>query len=444
MNLYYEVYGCEMNKSQAYSLQRYLEKNNHISVNNIKLADIILIFTCSVRYTAEQRAIGRLHYFKYLKKEKPFLKVIILGCLSEQENKFFIEKKLADLVIGTINHHYVLEYLNSLENEKEKTKYDDYDRHIDYEKYFNLTTSSNNKIEFLNSYVDPKLPYKSFVTIIHGCSNYCSYCIVPYLRGKEVSRKKQEIIEDIENLAKNGVKEIVLLGQNVNAYGKDNNEYSFSELLTDISKIEGIELISFLSSHPKDFSDDLIEVVSSNPKVSKMVHLPLQSGSNKILQMMNRKYDIEKYLSIVEKLKNKNSDIQFSTDIIVGFPDETEDDFQNTLNIVKKVEYLDIFTYRYSQRKLKIIKYMDNISEEVKLDRLSRLIELKDQIGKEIRLKQIGKIKKAIIVDSSKLDENKKLFKTFDGFFGVIESDYKKGTIFEVSIKGISGNTLTA
>jgi len=267
---------------------------------------------------------------------------------------------------------------------------------------------------------------------------------VPYLRGKEVSRKKQEIIEDIENLAKNGVKEIVLLGQNVNAYGKDNNEYSFSELLTDISKIEGIELISFLSSHPKDFSDDLIEVVSSNPKVSKMVHLPLQSGSNKILQMMNRKYDIEKYLSIVEKLKNKNSDIQFSTDIIVGFPDETEDDFQNTLNIVKKVEYLDIFTYRYSQRKLKIIKYMDNISEEVKLDRLSRLIELKDQIGKEIRLKQIGKIKKAIIVDSSKLDENKKLFKTFDGFFGVIESDYKKGTIFEVSIKGISGNTLTA
>jgi tRNA-2-methylthio-N6-dimethylallyladenosine synthase len=434
MKLYYEIYGCEMNKSQAYSLQNFLEKNNYITVNEIKEADIILIFTCSVRYTAEQRAIGRLHYFKFLKKEKPELKIIILGCLSEQEYDYFIDKKLADLVIGTINHQHVLNYLNSLKDNDE----------ADFDRYFDLTSSSKNKIDFLDSYIDPAHPFKSFVTIIHGCSNFCSYCIVPYLRGKEVSRKREDILEDVKHLADIGVKEIVLLGQNVNAYGIDIGTCTFSELLNEITKINGIELVSFLSSHPKDFSDDLIEAVSFNPKISKIVHLPLQSGSNAILSKMNRKYNIEKYLSIVEKLKSKNSNIQFSTDIIVGFPDETEEDFNQTLDVVRNVRYLDIFTYRYSERKLKVIKYPDNIAEDIKLLRLSKLIEIKEEIGRQIRLNQIGKIKKAIILEESKNDKDKKLFKTFDGFFGVIDSDQKPGAIFDAHIKSIKGNTLIA
>lgn len=432
MKLYYEIYGCEMNKSQAFSLQNFLEKNNHNTVSDIKQADVILIFTCSVRYTAEQRAIGRLHYFKFLKKDRPELKVIILGCLSEQENTYFFEKNLADLVIGTVNHQHILNYLNSLENNYE----------IDINQYFDLTSSIKSKIDYLDSYIDPQHPFKSFVTIIHGCSNFCSYCIVPYLRGKEISRKKEDILRDIKHLAEIGVKEIVLLGQNVNAYGIDIQTCTFSELLNEITKIDGIELVSFLSSHPKDFSDDLIEAVSFNPKISKIVHLPLQSGSNAILSKMNRKYDIERYLSIVEKLKSKNGEIQFSTDIIVGFPDETEDDFSQTLSIVKNVKYLDIFTYRYSERKLKVRKYPDNINEDIKLKRLSELIELKEEIGRIIRVNQIGKIKKALIVEESKNDKDKKLFKTFDGFFGVINSNEKPGSILNVEIKSIKGNTL--
>ncbi|MFN3411046.1 MAG: tRNA (N6-isopentenyl adenosine(37)-C2)-methylthiotransferase MiaB [Exilispira sp.] len=433
MNLFFEVYGCEMNKSQAYSLQNFLENNGHKITSNIKNADIILIYTCSVRYTAEQRAYGRLHYFKSLKKTNPLLKVIILGCLSEQDYEIIFENKLSDLIIGTVNHQYVLDYIESISKDN-----------ISISKYFDKTTSKNEKIEFMNSYIDPEHPFRSYVSIIHGCSNFCSYCIVPFLRGKEVSRYKEKIIEDIKNLAERGVKEIILLGQNVNAYGKDIGECSFSELLNEISNIDGIELISFLSSHPKDFSDDLIEIVAYNPKISKLVHLPLQSGSDSILLKMNRKYDINRYLYIVENLKNKNAEIQFSTDIIVGFPDETEEDFKKTLDVVRFVEYLDIFTYRYSQRKLKVIKYEDNVSEKIKLDRLSRLIDLKESIGKKIRESQINKIKKAIIVENSKLDANKKLFKTFDGFHGVIETNYKCGNILEVKIKSINGNTLIA
>ncbi len=435
MNLFFEVYGCEMNKSQAHSLQNFLEKHGHFTVDDIKKADIILIYTCSVRYTAEQRAYGRLHYFKFLKKSKPGLKVIILGCLSEQDSDIFTEKKLADLVLGTINHQYLLDYLQVLEdeNKKEKLKY-----------YFNLTSSSSSKMQFLNSYVDPEHLFRSYITIIHGCSNFCTYCIVPYLRNKEVSRKKDDIINDINRLAEYGVKEIILLGQNVNAYGKDIDEINFSKLLNSISKIEGIELISFLSSHPKDFSDELIEEVAFNSKISKLVHLPLQSGSDEILSKMNRKYNVSRYLNIIEKLKLKNNDIQFSTDIIVGFPYETEDDFNSTLQIVKQVRYIDIFTYRYSERKLKVKKYEDNISEEVKLERLTKLIKLKDEISKNLRLQQIGKKKKVILIEESKLDKNKKLFKAFDGFHGVVETEKKSGIITEVEIKSISGNTLIA
>ncbi len=439
MNLFFEIYGCEMNKSQAYSLQLFLKDNGYNVVEKLENADLIFIYTCSVRYTAEQRAYGRLQYFKYLKKTKPNLKVILLGCLVEQDWQYFLEKKFADVVIGTVNQQVVLQYLNSLDSNQNINLNKDQIREF----YFK-TSSSNNRMEFMNSYIDISHPFKSYVTIIHGCSNFCSYCIVPYLRGKEVSRRKDEIINDIKNLASNGVKEIILLGQNVNAYGIDSNDCTFAHLLNEVSKIEGIELISFLSSHPKDFTDELIDIVAFNPKVFKLVHLPLQSGSNDVLYKMNRKYTIEKYLSIIEKLKKKNSDIQFSTDIIVGFPYETKEDFEQTLDIVKSVKYLDIFSYKYSQRKLKVLKYPDNIEEELKLQRLSKLIEVKEEIGKFLRKEQINKTKQAIILEDSKLDKNKKLFKTFDGFHGIVESNEKPGTIKMVNIKEFKGNTLIA
>ncbi len=445
MNLFFEIYGCEMNKSQAFSLQLFLKKNGFNIIENIEDADIIFIYTCSVRYSAEQRAYGRLHYFKYLKKQKPNLKIILLGCLAEQDWQSFIERRLVDLVVGTVNHQLVLNYLKLLNlQNSNKNVCEEKENFNNIINLYNLTSSKTSRIEFLNSYIDPSHPFRSFVTIIHGCSNFCSYCIVPYLRGKEISRKSEEIISDIKNLTKFGVKEVILLGQNVNAYGIDSNDWNFAKLLNEVSKIEGIELISFLSAHPKDFTDELIEIIAYNPKISKLVHLPLQSGSNNILQKMNRKYDINKYMSIIEKLKEKNPEIQFSTDIIVGFPDETEKDFLETLNIIQKVKYLDIFSYKYSQRKLKVLKYEDNIDENIKLERLSRLINLKEEIGYDIRREQIGKNKKAILVEDSKLDKNKKLFKTFDGFHGVFERKEKSGTIIEVKIIGLNGHTLIA
>lgn len=489
--IFWEVYGCEMNKSQANSLREYLENYGYMTSENIQNSDFIIIYTCSVRYSAEQRAYGRLHYFKYLKKTiNKNLKVILLGCLGEQDKNQLIGKKLVDLVLGTINQQAVLSYLelisknsnnfvkNLIDNEikveadimsdadkdelkrnikaeaevRTKNGTDIKEREgkdnikVSKERIFNNimeeTFHDYRNIEFLKSTRDPSYPFRSYVTIIHGCSNFCTYCIVPYLRGREVSRSSDEILEEIKDLKDHGVKEIILLGQNVNAYGKDNSQIPFSKLLEKIAMIDGIELISFLSSHPKDFTDDLIDVVSSFPNISKLVHLPLQSGCDKILNRMNRKYTISQYLSIVEKLKKKNENIQFSTDIIVGFPGESEEDFRETLNIINEVRFMDIFSYKYSERKRGNIQYSDDVNDGIKSERLTRLIREKERIALEIRKSQIGKTKRALIIEKSRDADDEMLVKSIDGFHGVLKLNVAAGNLVRIKIVGISGKTL--
>ncbi len=432
MNIYWEVYGCEMNKSQAHSLMKFLKDNGYNNTKQIDNADIVIMYTCSVRKSAEDRALGRLGYFKHLKMTKNSdLKVFMLGCMAEIEEYDLVKNNLVDVLIGTTTQENILEVIKKTVNNEFKGRYGKH-------------ALDSNEVNFLPSAIDTEYNFRSYVSIIHGCSNYCSYCIVPYLRGSEFSRPSKEIIDDIKNLVIHGIKEIVLLGQNVNAYGKDNNEIPFYELLEKIANIKGVELISFMSPHPKDFDDELIDVIVKYNNISNSIHLPLQSGSDKILSKMGRKYNREKYLSIVNKFKEKSSEINFTTDIIVGFSDEEHDDYLKTLEVVKKVKYIDAFMYKYSPRPLVKNAPKDNIDNNLKSKRLSNLIEVQQKISIDLRKDMIGKSKKAIILKKSKKDDKMMLFKTFDGCNGVVEINEKPGSILNIVLTDLKGKTFIA
>ena len=248
--------------------------------------------------------------------------------------------------------------------------------------------------------------FKASVSIMYGCNNFCSYCIVPYVRGRERSRKKEDILKEVESLARDGYKEITLLGQNVNSYNGGDG-YKFSNLLYDVCKIDGIERIRFISPHPKDFTDDVIKAIKDNKKISRIVHLPLQSGSTKVLKEMNRKYTKEQYLALAEKMRREIPDILFSTDIIVGFPGETEEDFENTLDVVRKMNYEQIFMFIYSRRVGTVADKMENqIPEEIKHERFERLKKLYDENVSKNNEKFIGKVEKILVDGESKNNEN--------------------------------------
>lgn len=455
---YMEVYGCEMNKSQANSLRLILEKSNIFETEDFDKANFIIIFTCSVRKSAEDRAFGRLSYFKKLKKNNSKIKIILAGCMSEEYKNFFIDKGYADFIIGTKYQEKILDYIlvtsQNKFNFKDKNYSFSYNNKENYiinikdekDAYINLKFISaleDDKFNFLDSRKDKEYPFMAYVNIVHGCSNFCSYCIVPYLRGKEISRRSDEIIDDVKKLADEGVNYIILLGQNVLFYGKDNNDIPFYKLLQKIHEIKGIEYISFLSPHPKDFNLELIKTICELPKVTKVIHLPLQSGSDKILKLMNRKYTISEYLNIVETFYKFNQNINFTTDIIVGFPEESEEDYKETLNIVNKIRYIDAFTYKYSKRPLVKEIYNDNIDESLKDQRLNELINIVQKIAKEKRKENIGKTKKSIILKESKKSQNYMLFKTFDGFNGVVlnNQDLFQSKIVNISLKKLSGKT---
>ena len=284
-SFFIETYGCQMNKADSSEVIDALKKAGYIEVNDNQKANIILINTCSVRQSAENRIWGRLGYYKNLKSKKDII-LLIIGCMAQRLGEtIFSLSDTVDIVVG-------VQYINKI---PEILK--------NYKKSIKSVYTNQEKKHFYKSIPDKKNPKKAFVTITHGCNNYCSYCIVPYLRGKEISRKSDDIIEDINQLTENGVIQVTLLGQNVNSYGKDINDKSFPELLKRISKETNIQWIKYISSHPKDFTDELINVIISENKVSNWLHLAVQSGSNKILKDMNRKYKIEDYIEKIKKLK---------------------------------------------------------------------------------------------------------------------------------------------
>ncbi len=397
-NLTYTIdtMGCQMNENDSNKYSGILESMGFKRENNEKKSNLILFNTCCVRENAENTLFGRLGYLKNrrLKEENVFL--VVVGCMTQQKHileKIKISYPFVDIVLGTSAMSIFPQKL--------------YDAILNHKKSIEYIDIGNEIEEEVPIIYEDK--YKASVSIIYGCNNFCSYCIVPYVRGRERSRRPEDILKDIKTLAKNGYKEIMLLGQNVNSYGNDfkDIDYNFSDLLQDVEKIEGIEIIRFMSPHPKDFKDDVIEVIKNSKKIARQIHLPLQSGSTNILKQMNRKYSKEQYLEIVEKLKKADPSISFSTDIIVGFPNETEEEFLETLDVVKKVQFDQIYMFIYSKRKgTRAATIEDKVTAEEKVERLERLKKLYEKMLPDLNKKLIGNKYKVLVEGKSKNNEN--------------------------------------
>ena len=396
--------GCQLNENDSEKLCGMLEKMGYIRTENFQEADLNLFNTCCVRENAEDKLFGKLGELKKVKEQKGTI-IAIGGCMMQEKHitdKIKESYPFVDILFGTHTLYRFPEDLYKALIEKKKQE-DILD--IDGEIYEGLPIKRDSNI-------------KASVTIMNGCNNFCTYCIVPYVRGRERSREPKEIIKEVEELAKQGYKEITLLGQNVNSYlrvekekGKPFEEYegvhSFATLLEAINKIDGIERIRFVSPHPKDFTDDVIEAIANCDKVCKLIHLPLQSGNTKVLKEMNRKYTKEQYLNLVEKMKAKIPNLTLSTDIIVGFPGETEEEFEDTLDVVRRVKFEQVYMFIYSRRVGTPGDKMENqIPEEIKHKRFDRLKALVESQIEENNQKYVGTVQKVLVEGTSKNNEN--------------------------------------
>ena len=392
LKYYIDTMGCQMNENDSLKYAGILESMG-FEKGEENNSNVYLFNTCCVRENAENTLFGRLGMLKQRKIKNEEVYIAIVGCMTQQ--KHILEKikksyRFVDIVLGTSCMSIFPEKLfNTIINEKDNIEY--------------IDVSNALEEDVPIKYEDK---YKASVSIIYGCNNFCTYCIVPYVRGRERSRRPENIIADIKQLAKQGYKEIMLLGQNVNSYGNDFEEkYTFPMLLKEIEKIEGIEIIRFMSPHPKDFKDDLIEVIRNSKKIARQIHLPLQSGNSNILKKMNRKYTKEQFLDLALKLK-QIPDISLSTDIIVGFPNETEEEFQDTLDVVKKVEFDQIYMFIYSKRNGTVAAKMeDKVSYEEKVERLERLKKLYEEILPKLNEKMVGKEYKLLVEGKSKTND---------------------------------------
>ena len=366
------TFGCQMNARDSEKLTGILERIGYVEEPDEEKADFVIYNTCTVRENANQRVYGRLGQLGRIKKKNPHMMIALCGCMMQEPE--VVEKlnksyRFVDLIFGTHNIYKFAELL-AVRMETGRTVTD-------------IWKDTDRIVEDLPS--ERKYPFKSGVNIMFGCNNFCSYCIVPYVRGRERSRDPEAIIREIKRLVADGVVEVMLLGQNVNSYGKTlEHPMSFAELLRKIERIEGLERIRFMTSHPKDLSDELIQVMAGSKKICRHLHLPVQSGSTRILEKMNRRYTKEGYLALVERIRQAMPDISLTTDIIVGFPGETEEDFLETMDIVRKVRYDSAFTFIYSKRTGTPAAAMaDQIPEEVVRDRFNRLLHEVQEISAE-------------------------------------------------------------
>ena len=372
------TFGCQMNFKDSEKLIGILNEIGYEETED-EHADLVLYNTCTVRENANLKIYGRLGYLSKLKKENGNMIIGLCGCMMQEEH--VVEKikksyKFVDLIFGTHNIFKLAELL--------------YERLSGQKSVIDIWQGTTEIVEDLPS--ERKYSFKSGVNIMYGCNNFCSYCIVPYVRGRERSRKPEDIINEIKKLVSEGVVEIMLLGQNVNSYGKTlENPMTFAQLLQEIEKIDGLKRVRFMTSHPKDLSDELIDVMAHSKKICKQMHLPLQSGSDRLLKIMNRHYDKQHYLEIVDKLRKAIPDIGISTDIIVGFPGETEEDFNETLDVVKKVQYDSAFTFIYSKRSGTPAAEMENqVPQDVVKDRFDRLLKVVNEISSKKTAKYEG------------------------------------------------------
>lgn len=391
-----KTYGCQMNVHESEKIAGQLRDLGYEECENAEDASVIVFNTCCVRENAEQHAYGNIGMYKKLKKNNPELILAVCGCMTQQGQ--FAEKLSAtfpfiDVVIGTYNIDKFGEILLKTINTKKRV-IEILDKNGDV---------CENITPFRSSYPN------AWVNIAYGCNNFCSYCIVPYVRGRERSRLADNVVKEVESLVKEGYKEITLLGQNVNSYGHDLSDgSSFAGLLDEIGKIEGKFRLRFMSNHPKDLTKDVVEAVKRNPHACKAIHLPVQSGSDRILALMNRRYTREKYIAEVETIRSLIPDCAITTDIIVGFPTETEADFLDTVNLVKTVKFDGAFTFVYSKREgTKAAAMEGQVDPEIQKDRIMRLIEIQNDLNREQSKTYIGKTVEILVED---YDEKKRAY----------------------------------
>ncbi len=420
------TFGCQMNARDSEKIEGILDKIGYEKTEKEEDADFILYNTCCVRENAELKVFGKLGKLKSIKKKKPSLIIALCGCMMQQDMVLDTLKKkykFVDIIFGTYNIYKLPELMQT---------------------YFEIKQPV---IDIWDSYQDivedlpnlRKYPYKACVNIIYGCNNFCTYCIVPYVRGRERSRPKLDIINEVKHLAANGVKEIMFLGQNVNSYGKTLLEKTtFAELLREIDTIDGLERVRFMTSHPKDLSDALILALAECNTLCKSIHLPLQSGSTHILEKMNRRYTKEDYLALVNKLRLAIPQIEITTDIIVGFPGETEEDFLDTLDVIEKAKFNGAFTFIYSKRTGTPAAAMeDQVDEETIKTRFNALTSLVDKVQLERMQKYVGTTQEVLFEELSKNDSSIISGRTDSGILVHVKGDKNLiGALKRVLIKG--------
>lgn len=388
---YIQNAGCQMNSLQTETVAGIVKRMGYKEVFKEEEADVVIYNTCTVRENANLKIYGHLGHLKGIKKKKPEMKIVLFGCMMQEPEvieKIHKDYSFVDLVFGTHNFHKFPElFYRSLNTEGQ---------------IIDVWKESDEIVEGMPA--DRKYSFKTGVNIMFGCNNFCSYCIVPYVRGREKSREPEAIVEEIKGLVADGVTEVMLLGQNVNSYGKTlEHPVTFAQLLKQVEAIEGLKRIRFMTSHPKDLSDELIQTMAESKKVCHHLHLPMQSGSSRILKIMNRRYDKEKYLELVGKIRKAVPDISLTTDIIVGFPGETEEDFQDTLDVVDKCNFDSAFTFIYSKRSGTPAAKMENqVPEDVVKDRFDRLLALVQEKGRKESARFEGTVQEILVEEESK------------------------------------------
>lgn len=388
------TFGCQMNARDSEKIAGILEQIGYTMIDS-EDADFVVYNTCTVRENANLKVYGRLGYLSKLKKKNPNMMIALCGCMMQEDavvEKIKKSYRFVDIIFGTHNIFKLAELIQARIESKGMI--------------IDIWEGTEEIVEDLPS--ERKFKFKAGVNIMYGCNNFCSYCIVPYVRGRERSRDSKDIIKEIKELVADGVVEIMLLGQNVNSYGKTlETPMSFSELLQEIEQIEGLERIRFMTSHPKDLSDSLIEVMKNSKKICNHLHLPVQAGSSRILKIMNRKYTKEQYLELVEKIKAAVPNISLTTDLIVGFPGETEEDFLETLDVVRKVRYTAAYTFIYSKRTGTPAANMEEqVPEEIIKDRFNRLLKEIQKISSELSEPDTGSIQKVLVEEINGQDNS--------------------------------------
>ncbi len=425
--VYIETYGCQMNEYDTEIVKTILKRHNYDFTDSPEEAEVVFLNTCSVRENAHQKVQQRINTLKQLRRTRKELVLGVLGCMAQNlRNELLDEKVGVDVVAGPDSYKKLPEMLSHVLAEGKK------------ESDFTLSEFET----YSDVFPDREDGVNAWIAVMRGCDNFCTFCVVPYTRGRERSRDPFNVVEEVKQLAQRGFKQVTLLGQNVNSYRYQN--YDFADLIQMVSEVEGIRRIRFTSPHPKDFPEKLIDVVANNPKVCKQIHLPLQAGNDRILELMNRTYTQKEFLDLVDHMRAKIPELVLTTDVIVGFPTETEEEFQDTLDVMRKVEFDAAFMFKYSERQHTIAsrKYPDDVPEEEKTSRITRLVDMQKKIALKKNQQHLGQVFEVLVEGKGK--KPNQLLGRNDGNKIVVFPDNgaQVGDFVNVKINEVTSNTL--